>query len=54
MEDTFNFGTRKIRKIGDCYMVTVPTQWMKNVHLGEGDKVNIEMDRDKDLKIRLI
>jgi antitoxin component of MazEF toxin-antitoxin module len=53
MENSFNFGTRKLQKVGDSFMVPVPSQWVQNMHLNKGDPLKIEMLEDRNLKFSI-
>lgn len=48
---TFNFGHRKIQKVRYSFMVPLPVDWVKNMRIGKGDSLKIEMQKDKSLRI---
>lgn len=48
---TFNFGHRKIQKVRYSFMVPLPVDWVKNMRIGKGDSLKIEMQEDKSLRI---
>jgi antitoxin component of MazEF toxin-antitoxin module len=47
----FNFGHRKIQKIRYSFMVPLPVDWVKNLNLGKGNSLKIEMLDDHSLRI---
>ena len=48
---TFNFGKRKIQKVGYSFLVPLPVNWIKNLDIGKGDSLKIEMLDDQSLRI---
>jgi hypothetical protein len=54
MENSFNFGTRTIQKVGDSFMIALPSQWVQNMNLNKGDELKIEMLEDRNLKMLLV
>jgi antitoxin component of MazEF toxin-antitoxin module len=47
----FNFGQRKIQKVGYSYMIPLPTNWIKNMSIEKGDTLDIKMVEDRSLRI---
>lgn len=47
----FVFGQRTIQKVGYSYMLAIPTDWIKNMNIGKGDTLTIEMTEDNSLRI---
>jgi antitoxin component of MazEF toxin-antitoxin module len=47
----FNFGKRKIQKVGYSFLVPLPIHWIKNLNIGQGDSLKIEMLNDHSLRI---
>lgn len=48
---SFNFGQRKIQKVGYSYTIPLPTNWIKNMNIGKGAAVDIKMVEDRSLRI---
>jgi len=48
---SFNLGPRKIQKVGYSYMIPLPTNWIRNMHMEKGDTLYIKMAEDKSLRI---
>ena len=48
---SFKLGQRKIQKVGYSFMIPIPTNWIKNMNIGKGDTLNIEMVEDRSLRI---
>jgi antitoxin component of MazEF toxin-antitoxin module len=51
MKMKFNFGKRKIQKVGYSFLVPLPVDWIKNLDIGKGDSLKIEMLDDNSLRI---
>jgi antitoxin component of MazEF toxin-antitoxin module len=47
----FNFGHRTIQKTRYSYLLPLPVDWIKNMKIGKGDSLNIEMQNDHSLRI---
>ncbi len=47
----FDFGKRKIQKVGYSFLVPLPVDWIKNLDIGKGDLLKIEMLDDHSLKL---
>jgi antitoxin component of MazEF toxin-antitoxin module len=47
----FDFGKRKIQKVGYSFLVPLPVDWIKNLDIGKGDSLKIEMLDDHSLRI---
>jgi antitoxin component of MazEF toxin-antitoxin module len=47
----FDFGKRKIQKVGYSFLVPLPVDWIKNLDIGKGDLLKIEMLDDHSLRI---
>lgn len=45
---------RKILKICNSFLITLPQTWMLNLGLKKGDKISCEIDGDKNLVIKPI
>lgn len=50
-EMVFDFGKRKIQKVGYSFLVPLPVDWIKNLDIGKGDSLKIEMLDDHSLRI---
>lgn len=46
-----NFQKRKIQKIRFSFYTTLPVDWVKNMKIGKGDFLTIEMLDDQSLRI---
>jgi len=47
----FDFGQRRIQKVGYSYLVPLPTNWVKDMKIEKGDRLHIKMTEDKSLRI---
>lgn len=47
----FNFGHRTVQKTRYSYLLPLPVDWIKNMKIGKGDSLNIEMQNDHSLRI---
>ena len=47
----FDFGQRRIQKIGYSYMFPLPTNWVRDMKIDNGDQLHIKMTEDKSLWI---
>ena len=47
----FDFGKRKIQKVGYSFLVPLPVDWIKNLDICKGDLLKIEMLDDHSLRI---
>ena len=47
----FQFGVRKLIGVGYSLLVPLPKDWARNVKIGKGDAVRIEMMPDRTLRI---
>jgi antitoxin component of MazEF toxin-antitoxin module len=47
----FNFGNRKIQKVRYSFLIPLPVEWIKNMNIGKGNLLNIEMQDDYSLII---
>lgn len=47
----FEFDHRKVQKVGYSYLIPLPTDWVKNMKIGKGDLLKIEMSEDRTLRI---
>jgi hypothetical protein len=43
MKMKFNFGKRKIQKVGYSFLVPLPVSWIKNLDIDKGDSLKIAM-----------
>jgi len=50
-EMVFDFGKRRIQKVGYSFLVPLPVDWIKNLNIGKGDSLKIEMLDDHSLRI---
>ncbi len=51
MKIYFNFGERKIQKVGYSFLIPLPVQWVNNMKIGKGNLLALEMQDDYSLKI---
>jgi hypothetical protein len=49
----FDFGPRRIQKVGYSYMFPLSTHWVKDMKIDKGDTLHIKMTEDKSLRIEL-
>jgi len=47
----FNFGKRKVLKVGYSFLVHLTVDWIKNRDISKGDSLKIEMLDDQNLRI---
>jgi len=47
----FDFGKRKIQKVGYSFLVPLPVDWIKNLNIGKGYSLKMEMLDDHSLKL---
>ena len=47
----FQFGFRKMISVGYSLLVPLPKEWTRNMKMGKGDTVRIEMMPDRTLRI---
>jgi hypothetical protein len=47
----FNLGNRKIQKVRYSFLIPLPAQWLRNMNIGKGNSVKIEMQEDHSLRI---
>jgi antitoxin component of MazEF toxin-antitoxin module len=47
----FDFGQRKVQKVGYSYLLPIPTNWVRNMKIEKGDTLLIKMTEDKSLRI---
>lgn len=47
----FSFGYRKVQKVRYSYHVQLPVQWVKNMNIEKGSRLNMELLDDYSLRI---
>ena len=43
--------TRKLQKIGSSLLISIPSNWAKNINLQKGDSISIEINSDSSISI---
>ena len=47
----FNFGNRRLQKIRNTFVLSLPVDWIRNANIEKGSSLRIEMLEDHSLRI---